>query len=448
MRPPTARRLRASSSAERSARSSPRVSPTWSGRRARRSRCRPSWRSSRETRSCSTGSPSARPAGPAMSNAEIQRLFAPRPATVAAVRSYLSANGLSVVDSTDMSLVVSGTAAAADQAFGVGLQDIHRRARDHVSGAVEERPAAQGDRLGRAVGGGARFVAQAAPALPGREARARDGRRRQGRHRAATPSPDAPRREQADERRRGLPAAATSQPDGLQPRRAGQRQERRYGADRSGSSSSRTTTRPTRSTSRTASRASRAGLGTDATIGGGPSDHFGQVEVNLDLEVAMGAAPDAGLKVYKAANNLALLPTMLAPDAHRRRRRRLGQLGPLRAVRPGQADRGREHRARAARGEQRVVLRRLGRRRRRPTAARPTRARSSSRSTIRRASRSRRPSAGRICRRRRSGPRREGVEGLGRRHLDQLAQAGLPARRRARPTCRADSARAARPSAA
>ena len=54
-----------------------------------------------------------------------------------------------------------------------------------------------------------------------------------------------------------------------------------------------------------------AGLGADATIGGGPSDHFGQVEVNLDLEVAMGAAPDAGLKVYKAANNLALLPTML-----------------------------------------------------------------------------------------------------------------------------------------
>ena len=61
-------------------------------------------------------------ARPGMSNAEIQRLFAPRPATVSAVRSYLNANGLSVVDSTDMSLVVSGTAAAADQAFGVGLR--------------------------------------------------------------------------------------------------------------------------------------------------------------------------------------------------------------------------------------------------------------------------------------------------------------------------------------
>ncbi len=63
-----------------------------------------------------------------MSNAEIDRLFAPRPATVAAVRSYLNANGLSVVDSTDMSLVVSGTAAATARAFGVGLR-LYRDAR-------------------------------------------------------------------------------------------------------------------------------------------------------------------------------------------------------------------------------------------------------------------------------------------------------------------------------
>ena len=52
----------------------------------------------------------------------------PRPATVAAVRSYLNANGLSVVDSSDMSLVVSGTAAAANHAFGVGLR-LYRDAR-------------------------------------------------------------------------------------------------------------------------------------------------------------------------------------------------------------------------------------------------------------------------------------------------------------------------------
>ena len=67
---------------------------------------------------------------PGMTNAEIDRLFAPRPATVAAVRSYLNANGLSVVDSTDMSLVVSGTAAAANRAFGVEPAPVPGRARE------------------------------------------------------------------------------------------------------------------------------------------------------------------------------------------------------------------------------------------------------------------------------------------------------------------------------
>ena len=37
--------------------------------------------------------------------------------------------------------------------------------------------------------------------------------------------------------------------------------------------------------------------------------------MNLDLEVAMGAAPDATWKVYKAANNLALLPDDAEQDA-------------------------------------------------------------------------------------------------------------------------------------
>jgi kumamolisin len=49
----------------------------------------------------------------------------------------------------------------------------------------------------------------------------------------------------------------------------------------------------------------------DVTVGAGPSTRSGQVEVALDLEVAMGAAPDATSTVYKAANNLALFPTIL-----------------------------------------------------------------------------------------------------------------------------------------
>ncbi len=57
-----------------------------------------------------------------MSNAQIRRLFLPTASTVAAVRSYLAANGFSVVDSSDMSLVVSGTAAATQRAFGVGMR--------------------------------------------------------------------------------------------------------------------------------------------------------------------------------------------------------------------------------------------------------------------------------------------------------------------------------------
>ena len=56
-----------------------------------------------------------------MSEAQIRQLFLPTASSVAAVRSYLAANGLAVVDSSDMSLVVSGTAASAQRAFGVGM---------------------------------------------------------------------------------------------------------------------------------------------------------------------------------------------------------------------------------------------------------------------------------------------------------------------------------------
>ena len=52
------------------------------------------------------------------------------------MRSYLAANGLSVVDSSDMSLVVSGTAASAQRAFGVGL-----RLYKSATGPVYQAPA-------------------------------------------------------------------------------------------------------------------------------------------------------------------------------------------------------------------------------------------------------------------------------------------------------------------
>ena len=359
MRPPTARRLRASSSAERSARSSPRVSPTWSGRRARRSRCRPSWRSSRETRSCSTGSPSARPAGPGCRNAEIQRLFAPRPATVAAVRSYLSANGLSVVDSTDMSLVVSGTAAAADQAFGVGL-----RTYTDARGITYQAPS-RNVRLPKGIASVVQSVAGLDSSLKlhphyqvAKHVRPMAAAAKIGVVPNSVAGCTAALHKQT-QRRRGLPATGPRSPDRLQPRRAGQRRERRHGAaDRVRRvlelqpgrrdplqellHGHHGRPRGRRDHRRRPERSLRPGRGQPRHRGRNGRGAGCRPEGLQGREQPGAAADDA------------------PPDAHRRRRRRLGQLGPLRALRSGQADRGREHGARAARGEQRLVLRRLG----------------------------------------------------------------------------------------
>ena len=165
----------------------------------------------------------------------------------------------------------------------------------------------------------------------------------------------------------------------------------------------------------------------DVSIGGGPSDHFGQVEVNLDLEVAMGAAPDASVEGLQGGQQPGAPADDAQQDASGRREHRVGQLGPVRALRADQAHGEREHGARAARGARHVVLRGVGRRRRGGLPLRQPE---------RQVPRDRRPvgPAVRDGRRRNEParpttrePRREGVEGLGRRHLDQLAQAGLPA---------------------
>ena len=302
---------------------------------------------------------------PGMSNAEIQRLFAPRPATVAAVRSYLSANGLSVVDSTDMSLVVSGTAAAADQAFGVGLRTIHRRARDHairrrrgtsgcprgsrrscsrwpgsttslklhphyqIAKHVRPSPAAQGagraarrDRLQR------RRTTQADP---------RTGRLPAGRPRATVYGHDADASHdgtgQIDRVRRVLEL----QPPGL---------------DR---------------TSGAASPASRGTLANDHKVERRPDRprRPGRGQPRHRGRHGRGAATPAG-SVYRRAEQPGAPADDAQQDARRRRRRRVGQLGPVRAAScPVKLTRGREHGARAARRGRRLVLRRLGRRRRR-----------------------------------------------------------------------------------
>jgi len=252
-------------------------------------------------------------ARPGMSNAEIQRLFAPRPATVAAVRSYLSANGLSVVDSTDMSLVVSGTAAAADQAFGVGL-----RTYTDARGITYQAPS-RNVRLPKGIAS----VVQSVDGLDS-SLRLHPHYRvaKHVRHTADagkvgvvphTLTPCAPALGRQQNATTGyLPedlAAATGYNHDMLIN---------AGSDGTGQSigfvefSNYNHNDPLHFQNCFTGSGINGTFNADKTIGSGPTDHFGQVEVNLDVEVAMGAAPDANWTVYKAGNNLALLPTILS----------------------------------------------------------------------------------------------------------------------------------------
>ena len=226
------------------------------------------------------------------------------------MRSYLSANGLSVVDSTDMSLVVSGTAAAADQAFGVGL-----RTYTDARGITYQAPS-RNVRLPKGIASVVQSVAGLDSSLKlhphyqvAKHVRPTAGAARSASCRHSVTGCNAAQT-QADATPGGLPATGPRSRDGLQPRRAGQRRNDGTGQI-IGFVEFSNYNRRREPLQELLHGHHRARLTTDATIGGGPSDHFGQVEVNLDIEVAMGAAPDASLKVYKAANNLALLPTML-----------------------------------------------------------------------------------------------------------------------------------------
>jgi subtilase family serine protease len=244
---------------------------------------------------------------PAMSNAQIHRLFTPRPATIAAVRSYVNSYGLSVVDSSDMSLVVAGTTAAADRAFGVDLR-LYQDAR----GKTYQAPTAN-VRLPKA-------IASVVQSVDGLDSSLRvHPHYKIAKHTHGAPAAKArvvPRdvtgcnaaihkQNNAGGFLPGDLAAAYSY-DGLIT----------GGSDGSNQTIGFVEFSNYNRNDALSFRSCFTGIAghfpTDVSIGGGPTDHFGQVEVNLDLEVAMGAAPDATWKVYKAANNLALLPTMLS----------------------------------------------------------------------------------------------------------------------------------------
>ncbi len=245
---------------------------------------------------------------PGMTNAQIHQLFTPRPATIAAVRSYVSSYGLSVVDSSDMSLVVSGTAAAANAAFGVNLR-LYQDAR-----GTTYRAPSQNARLPAGIASVVRSVDGLDSSLKAHP-----------HYKIARPVHAA-----AAQKTRVVPHDVTGC-NGAKHKQTNTGAGFLPGDLASAYNYANLITGSSDGTGQTIGfvefsnynrndpvffRHCFTGIGghfpADETIGGGPTDHFGQVEVNLDLEVAMGAAPDATWKVYKAANNLALLPTMLA----------------------------------------------------------------------------------------------------------------------------------------
>jgi subtilase family serine protease len=246
-----------------------------------------------------------------MSNAEIDRLFAPRPATVAAVRSYVNANGLSVVDSSDMSLVVSGTAAAANRAFGVGLR-LYRDAR----GMTYQAPSGN-VRLPKG-------IASVVQSVDGLDTSLRAHSHHQiashPARRAAGPKPKLVPHSVA-----GCVKAQTKQSNlglGYLPGdlagAGGYNHDSLISAGFDGSGNTigfvefSGYNRADANHFRNCFTGISSNFDPDVSVGGGPTDKRGQIEVTLDVEVAMGAAPDAHWQVYKAPNNLALFPTMLS----------------------------------------------------------------------------------------------------------------------------------------
>ena len=386
---------------------------------------------------------------PGMSNAEIQRLFAPRPATVAAVRSYLSANGLSVVDSTDMSLVVSGTAAAADQAFGVGL-----RTYTDARGITYQAPS-RNVRLPKGIASVVQSVAgldsslklhphyQVAKHVRPTAAAARCGIVPSLRDRLQ------PRRTQATNADGGLPADRTSQPTVYDHDALVSGGTRRHGPDRSGSSSSRTTTRPDSLHFKNCfNRASPAASRPTRPVGGGPSDSRRPGRGQPRHRGRNGRGAGRQLTVYKAAEQ----PGAPADDARTRCAPTNVDVvsdswGLCELFVPVKLTADENIALELLAVSRRLVLRRLGRRRRRrlprgepgrevprdrrsvgPAVRDGRRRDESSDAPVRRASRrrGRAPAAGS----RSTGPSRATSAAA------------------ARPTCRADSARAGRPSAA
>lgn len=233
-----------------------------------------------------------------MSREAIRRRFLPSPATVSRTAAYLRSRGLSVRIDGRMALAVRGSAAAAEHAFGLTLG----RFRDSRGGLftapegpvrlpASVAPAVRtvagldtGQRLLPAAAGGP----AAAPVTPSC-AGARRGQRRDGGY-------------QPDQ------LAAAYGLDGLQRAPNGD-----LGA---GETIGLVEFSAYRAHDITVYRNCFAagtftGSITDVAVSGGTTDLSGELEAELDIEVAAAAAPAARLRVYEAPNSLSQVPLVI-----------------------------------------------------------------------------------------------------------------------------------------
>ena len=236
---------------------------------------------------------------PGLGEARIRSLFAPDPAHVRSVRAYLAAQGLEVTAHTDMTLTVAGPAAAAEHAFGVGLSVFRSPA-----GAMFHAPA-----------GTIRLPAQIASSVQAvggldTSVRLRPASGRPRLHRlAAGVTPTCAGATSAQQTLGGyLPAdLGGNQAYGHNNLIAG-------GADGSGEQIGMVEFSGYARSDVDHFRSCFPGItGTyapDAIVGGSNPDMSGKGEVALDLEVAMGAAPDAELRAYIAPNDPNFAPAI------------------------------------------------------------------------------------------------------------------------------------------
>lgn len=236
---------------------------------------------------------------PGLSEARIRSLFAPDPARVRSVRTYLAAHGLTVTAHTDMTLTVAGTAGAAEHAFGVALRVFRNpagRTFDAPAGAI--RLPAQIASAVQAVGGLDTSV------------RLRPASGHPKLHRpAAVITPTCAGATTAQHTLGGyLPA------DLGDSRAYGQNSLIAAGSDGSGEEIGMVEFSGYARSDVNHFRSCFPGItGTyapDAIVGGPNSDTSGKGEVALDLEVAMAAAPDAQVRAYIAPNDPNFAPAV------------------------------------------------------------------------------------------------------------------------------------------